>query len=114
MSFRAFLKDEIEILRRQKTGTDFNPVWVWSTIAIVNGLLNLLSGRDVIKNEGNKIVADWKVYLEVTDVKEIDMIKNGADVYDIYSIHNPNNMGRHLEIKMKKLEPGALDEMGVT
>jgi len=114
MSFRAFLKDEIEILRKQKTGTDFNPAFIWGSIAVVDGMKNLLTGKEVVRNEGNVVVADYRLYIEYTDVTEADIIKSGLDGYNIYSIHNPNNMNRHLEIKMLKLKPGELDEIGVT
>ena len=84
MSFRAFLKDEIEILRKQKTGTDFNPMFVWGAIAVVDGMINLLSGKEVVRNEGNNVVADYRLYLEVTDVTEADIIKSGIDVIGRY------------------------------
>jgi hypothetical protein len=37
-----------------------------------------------------------------------------STVYDIYSIDDPNLMGRHIEVKMLLMAPGTLTSMGST
>ena len=76
----------------------------WSLLNEIEGLKDLLSSREIIRDEGGRVLADYKLYIDVIDVIEADVVEIDSLWYDIYSIHNPNEMDRHLELKIKKLE----------
>jgi head-tail adaptor len=99
------------ILRQTNVGTHIQRDLKWSTLATVSGLLSQLSGTETVRNEGNKIDADYLLYLSITDITTDDRIKIGSIYYSIYRVHNPNLMNRHLEIYLKELPSGATVEV---
>ncbi len=107
---QAHFLETLDIQRRRNAGTEFRPVWYWETIETVRGLIDLLSSREVVRNEAQDILADYFIMMNVTDITEADRILDGDDVYNIYSIHDPNRRGHHLEIKAKLMTPGAITE----
>lgn len=75
----------------------------WSLLNTVEGLKDLLSSREIIRDEGGKVLADYKIYLDKTDIVEVDIIEIDSQWFDICSIHNPNELDRHLELKVNLL-----------
>ena len=100
----------IEIQRKTNSGTDFHPVWGWSVIETVDCLKTMLSENEIIRSEGGRILADCKVYVDVTDVTTKDRLKIDAELFKIYSAKDPNGMGHHLLIKCKLLYDGFEEE----
>ena len=108
MSFEDHLNRVVKIERRENLGTNFHPVYDWDVLASVYGLVNLLSSSEVVRDEGGVVLADYVLYIEWTDVKLKDRIKDddSGNNYNIFSIHDPNGLGHHLKIKMKLLPQG--------
>lgn len=107
------LNTELKIYRKTNTGTSFAPVWVWTLLYTVYGLMDKQSGSKTIRNEGGAIISDWKCYLDIMTLTPADRIVDGADVFEIISIHNPNKMNHHQEIECKYLPAGTLATMGI-
>ena len=102
----SFFNQTLTIKRRSNTGTDFHPVYTWSTVYTVNGALDLLSERRVVRDPGGNILADYVFYLNYIDIYASDIITcNGID-YTIYSIFNPMGKNRHLEVKALRAKEG--------
>lgn len=111
MSFDGQLDQTIEIQRRANIGTSFHPVWDWDTEETVSGLVNTMGESEKAYDEGRKLKADHKLYINVTHVTNSDRIKWGSNLYDIYEVKDPNNREHHLEIKMLLL-PSGFEESG--
>lgn len=93
----------VDVYRKTNTGTTFKPVWTWASIYSGAGLIDQLSGTEIVRNEGNTIVADHIIYIDYTDVTNKDRLYSDGKYYEIYSKHDPNGMHDHLEIKCKLL-----------
>lgn len=103
MSIQNHYNKTVKIYR-YATETVYPHSKIWSLFDTVEGLKDLLSSREIIRDEGGRILADYKLYIDVIDIIEVDIIEIDNNWYDIYSIRNPNEMDRHLELKIKKLE----------
>ena len=67
-----------------------------------------LSSQRAIRKEGDKILADHKIYIDyISDIDIDDRLKVDDDEFKIYRIHNPNRLNRHLEIYCLKMERGT-------
>jgi len=113
MSFESHLDKSINIERKKNVGTNFHPVYDWDILKNVNGMINLLSESEILRDEGGVVLADYALYIETTDIKLSDRIKAtvSGDLYDVFSIHDPNGRGHHYKIKMKLL-PTSSGESG--
>jgi head-tail adaptor len=109
-NLQAHFIERLDIQRKRNLGSSFRPIYDWDTLSTVNGLIDLLSSREIVMNEGQEVMADYLIMMNVTDITETDRIVNGDDIYNIYSIHNPNNRNHHLEIKAKLMQPGTVSE----
>lgn len=102
----------VKICSKTNSGTSFKPVWSWSVLETTTGLLDKLSEKKIIRNEGNKIIADHILIIMPTTIDTANRIIIGTDAYDIYSITNPNMLNHHYEIKMELLASSFYDDMG--
>jgi hypothetical protein len=67
-----------------------------------------MNSKRVIKDDGDKILADSIVYIDyISDLKIRDVIEHNEDNYKIFRIHNPNYLNRHLEIYCLKYPRGS-------
>ena len=108
------LNTTIQIYRKDNIGSDFHPVYDWNLVSLPEATINMLSERNIIRNEGNTILADHEIFIEYTDIKFDDRIKHGSSVYRVYSVYDPNGMNDHVEVKCLLLAPGIVDEMGLS
>lgn len=102
----SFFNKTITIKRRTNTGTDFHPVYTWSTLSSVKGAKDLLTERRVIRDAGGNILADFIFYFNYTDILVSDIILCDDEYFTIYSIFNPMGKNKHLEIKALKAKDG--------
>lgn len=97
------------IIRRVNTGNNVDPVY--SDIDVVSdvpGLLDQLSEKKVIRDDGGRIIADHVFFIDyVSGILGTDRAVVGSNEYNIYRVRNPNGMNRHLEIYMLLVQPGT-------
>ena len=77
----------------------------------VPALVRLLSGRERIVDEGKQLIADYKIYHDVNDIGQTDRYVWNSEVYEVLEIQNPNQLDRHLQVKVKQLPPGTINQM---
>ncbi len=109
MSIESCFNADLSIQRRQNVGTDFRPVWEWTELDNVRGLIDMLSERWLVRNEGGAVVADHIAYIMPFPVRVKDRIVSGENTYDVYSVHDPNGKGHHYELKMLLMPEGSGD-----
>jgi len=109
--FTSLLNTEITIQERTNTGSDFKPVYTWSTYKTLKALKYKLNEREQPRNEGNTVMADYRFYTEYSSgVTNVMRVKHGTDYYNIYNVNDPNEMNRHLEINCKLQPDGVSNE----
>jgi len=107
MGIASKLKETVYVYRRS-LASGYPQTETWSLAATVKGLFTQLSGRERIGRDGKHLAIDAKLYIMDMDIRQEDRVKIDGDYYDIYSIKDPNNKGRHLQIDMKILPEGAM------
>jgi hypothetical protein len=108
MAFTELLNISAEISRRSNIGNNVEPNYVWTEITVSDGVLNQLSENKVIRDDGNRILADYILYIDyVSGILPNDRVIIGSDEFEVYRVHDPNNMNRHLEIYMLRDQPGT-------
>lgn len=107
MPIESCFNADLSLQRRFNMGTDFRPVWEWVELANVRGLIDKLSERWIVRNEGGSVVADHIAFIMPYAVRVKDRVVSGGNTYEVYSIHDPNGRGHHYELKMLLLPEGA-------
>ena len=104
---------EVDIYTKSSS-SDFSATETWTFVASTYGRKSKLSGREVVRNEGNTIVADYIVYIDPRDdFDEEDRIVISETAYEIYDIDDPDDIGHHIEILVKKLNSSDYDGMNI-
>jgi head-tail adaptor len=107
-------KTSIKVFRRVRTGGGATPVYAWVQLYDTMATVNQLSAFKTIRNEGGAVVMDTQVYMKyVSDLTISDRVVDGTSVYDIQSIHDPNQMHHHLELTGKLMPANTLTDMGI-
>lgn len=109
MSFTSLQNSSVVIQQKTNSGNSFDPVWTWATYATLDATRDLLSEKEQPRKEGNVSLADTVFFTDYTSgvTNEMRLVYNSEN-YEIYQVHNPNDMNRHLEIKCKKMQPGEV------
>jgi hypothetical protein len=113
MSFKSFMTKQVKIYKRT-VGTGSNKENTWSLREVTKGMKGTLKNAEKFANDGKTIIADDKVFLEITTVENTDRILMDSKIYDI--VGRPDNimgLGHHLEVKLKLLPPGTDTKMGI-
>jgi len=114
VSFADYLNSTVEFYSRSFVGGGSRPVETWALESTVNGMSELTSGGETVKDNNIVVLYTHMLYVEHMAVNAEWRVRiDGADVYNIVSIHNPVNKDRHLEIKLLLLPPGTAAEMGI-
>ena len=111
MSFTSLQNIEITVQTKTNTGDDFKPVYTWSTFTTLDAIKDLIREKEQPRDEGNVVLADTIFYCDYyAGITNTMRISYGSDLYDIYQIHNPNEMNKHLEIKCRKQYSGETND----
>jgi hypothetical protein len=102
----SFFNKTLTVKRRVNTGTEFHPVYSWTTVQTVNGAQDLLSERRIVRDPGGNILADFVFYMPYTNIYASDVIYCDSQNYTIYSIFNPMEKNHHIEIKALRAKEG--------
>jgi head-tail adaptor len=116
MSIRDHYNKDVDIYRETISNPeDFQPSRVWALLASVRGMIDLLKGNEKYETEadGKVVIADYRLYMDVRDIKLLDRVVIDDNVYEIRKKHNPNFRGHHLELLIKLLPPGSDKEMNI-
>ena len=81
-----------------------NTIEGWSTGAAIDGRFRPLSGDRVVRDEAHNVVADAKFYCSADESMAVgDQLRKGSDEYEITFIQDPMDMGRFLQVELRKL-----------
>jgi len=81
-----------------------NPVEDWSTGSAIDGRFRPLSGDRVVRDEARNIVTDAKFYCSPDEsISAGDQLRKGSDEYEVTFVQDPMDMGRFLQVEMRKL-----------
>jgi len=108
MSLLDYLNQEAKIYNRVLTA-GFEPVITWTLADTVPCMIDPLPmDKRYIQGAGKVIVADVVMYLDYTTLVTTDrVLVDDAELYEVISPDNPNSMGRHLEVYLKRLPAGT-------
>ncbi|MCM3739233.1 phage head closure protein [Oceanobacillus luteolus] len=76
----------------------------WDNHLEIEGTLDQLSGDEVLASDKlGELSSHIFIIFEIVDVKRGDrfLVGDNKDIYNVTNVDNPNNMDRHLEIKLK-------------
>jgi len=114
MSIEDHYNQDVDIYRETMMGAaDFQPSRTWNLLSSVKGMIDLLKGDEKYGDDGKTVIADYRLYINDTDIKLLDRVVINDNVYEIKKKHDPNFRGHHLELLLKLLPPGSEKEMNI-
>jgi len=74
----------------------------WENHIEIEGTLDQLTGDEVLASDKLGELSDHIfIIFEIVDVKRGDRFIINDEIYNVTNVDNPNNLDRHLEIKLK-------------
>lgn len=74
----------------------------WEDIYTITGTLDQLSGDEILASDKiGELSSHIFIIFEMVDVRRGDRFVINDEIYNVTNVDNPNNMNRHLEIKLK-------------
>lgn len=108
MSFASRLKQSAGIYRKTSAGDHFEPTVTWALLATVNCMTDTnVWNRQYIDGSGKVETIDLLMYCENTDITTADRVIVSSIKYEVLSADNPNSLGHHLEVLLKRLPAGT-------
>lgn len=106
MAIEGLLNTTIKITEHDNIGSDFHPIYTWDEVTEIPARVRQLTEREVIRNEGGTILANYKAYFLPTTITTENRIEHGNDIFKVYSVNEVDGMDHHIEVLMLRLQLG--------